>query len=279
MTAENELPGTTGLPDAAVSLSQVPLIIEPDAEDPDFAAVMVDATVAGRPYRLLLDTGAARTTLGADEYTSALRPAGEDASSAAFGSQATQPVVTVTDVVIGPLRIAELNVTRSGRGAGQVLGMDVIGRNCCHFQLEAGLLGLEAPPGVTAGCELELGRRGHIYLDVHWPGASGRACWDTGAGATVVDRGFWLAHPDLFEQVGASAGTDANGDRSETPLLLMTGPVIGDRAFARHKAVAVDLSGVNSAADQPMDLILGYPTIRQADWLFDFPARRWTLTS
>jgi hypothetical protein len=28
-----------------------------------------------------------------------------------------------------------------------------------------------------------------------------------------------------------------------------------------------------------MDLILGYPTIRQADWLFDFPARRWTLTN
>jgi hypothetical protein len=27
-----------------------------------------------------------------------------------------------------------------------------------------------------------------------------------------------------------------------------------------------------------MDLILGYPTIRQADWLFDFPARRWAVT-
>ena len=140
-------------------------------------------------------------------------------------------------------------------------------------------MGLEEPPGITAGCELELGRRGHVYLDVRWPGARGRACWDTGAGATVVDRGFWLAHPDLFEQVGVSAGTEASGDRAETPLLLMAGPVIGGRSFASHKAVAVDLSGVNSAADQPMDLILGYPTIRQADWLFDFPARRWTLTS
>jgi hypothetical protein len=31
--------------------------------------------------------------------------------------------------------------------------------------------------------------------------------------------------------------------------------------------------------EYPMDLILGYPTLRQADWLFDFPAKRWTLTN
>ena len=49
--------------------------------------------------------------------------------------------------------------------------------------------------------------------------------------------------------------------------------------FGPHQAVAVDLSRVNSTLEYPMDLILGYPTIRQADWLFDFPARRWTLTN
>jgi hypothetical protein len=58
----------------------------------------------------------------------------------------------------------------------------------------------------------------------------------------------------------------------------MAGPVIGQRTFGSHKVVAVDLSGVNSTLDYPMDLILGYPTIRQADWLFDFPARRWAVT-
>jgi hypothetical protein len=39
----------------------MPLIIEPDLDDPDCAEVLVDGTVAGRPYRFLLDTGAART--------------------------------------------------------------------------------------------------------------------------------------------------------------------------------------------------------------------------
>ena len=122
-------------------------------------------------------------------------------------------------------------------------------------------------------------RRGHVYVTLNWPGVRAQACWDTGAGATVVDRAFWLSHPELFEQTGVSTGTDASGQQADTPLLLMAGPVIGQHAFSRHKAVAVDLSPVNRTLEHPMDLILGYPTIRQADWLFDFPARLWTITA
>jgi hypothetical protein len=258
---------------------QVPLIIEPDPDDPDFASVLVDATVAGRPYRLVLDTGAARTQLDADDYTLSLTAVREDRSSAAFGGQVTDPVVTVTELAAGPLRVPALDVTRSEHRLGNRLGMDVLGQHRWHFRLAAGVLDLAAP-GHETRHELLLGRRGHPYVEVSWPGGvSGLACWDTGAGATVVNRAFWLDHPDLFEPIGTSVGTDGHGEQAETPLLLVAGPVIGQRAFGRHKAVAVDLSGVNSTLDYPMDLILGYPTIRQADWLFDFPARRWAVTS
>jgi hypothetical protein len=74
-----------------------------------------------------------------------------------------------------------------------------------------------------------------------------------------------------------SAGTDATGATVETPLVLLAGAVIGGRWFGRHKAAVVDLSGANSTLELPMDLILGYPALRQADWLFDFPASRWTV--
>ena len=66
--------------------------------------------------------------------------------------------------------------------------------------------------GIQAENDLLLDRRGHIYVDVHWPGVSGRACWDTGSGATIVDRDFWIGHPELFEQIGVSVGTDGNGE-------------------------------------------------------------------
>jgi len=263
----------------APRMHRVDLVVEPDPGDPDFAEVLVDATIAGRPYRLLLDTGAARSQLPADEYTRALPAAGEEESSAALGGPATEPLVTVTELAVGPVRLATLDVTRTERAGPGLLGMDVLGRYCCRFQLAAGTLELGRPPGIQPGSPFLRGPRGHVYLDVSWPGAAARACWDTGAGATIVDRAFWLRHPGLFTQVGTSHGTDARGNEAETPLLLMTGPVIGQHAFPAHKTVAADLSAVNSTLEYPMDLILGYPTISQASWLFDFPAGRWTATS
>jgi Aspartyl protease len=253
-------------------MPELPLIVEPDTGEPDFATVMVDATIAGRPYRLVLDTGAARTQLNADEYTSSLHPGSGGASSAASNRSATGPIVTVTDVVIGPLRRVELDVSRTEHGRRNTLGMDLLGHYRCHFQLGAGVVELETPSGVRGGHALARGPRGDVYVDVRWPGVTGQARWDTGSGRTIVDRDFWLSHPDLFEHAGASDGNGA-------PLLLMAGPVIGGREFSPHKAVAVDLSRVKAAVDHPIDLILGYPTIRQADWLFDFPDGRWMLTS
>lgn len=260
---------------------RVPLITEPDPDDPGCATVLVEGTVAGRPYCFVLDTGAARTQLEADEYTAAQPMVAQDISAGAFGGRTADQVVTVTDLVIGPLRAATLEVARvpGGRPApGNVLGMDVLGRYACHFRLGAGVLEVVAGPCARADQELLIGPRGHPYVGVHWPGVTARACWDTGAGATLVNRDFWRAHPELFEPAGTSTGTDSTGAQAETPLLQMAGPVIGHRAFTGHSAVAVDLSGVNAGLAYPMDLILGYPTLRQADWLFDFPAKRWALT-
>jgi gag-polyprotein putative aspartyl protease len=264
-------------------VGQIPLIIEPDVDEPDFASVMVDATVAGRPYRLMLDTGAGQTNLDADDYTRGLTAVGEDSSAGVFGTQVIYPVVTVADLAVGPLRLASLDVRRgenvkAEHAVSGVLGLDVLGRYRCHFRLDAGILDVDPSPGAELENELLMDRRGHVFVEVHWPGISGRALWDTGSGPTIVNHAFWIGHPELFEQIGVSEGLDASGERAETPLLLIAESQIGQRTFGRHKAVAVDLSHVNSTSDYPMDLILGYPTQRQADWLFDFPARRWALT-
>jgi predicted aspartyl protease len=261
---------------------QVPLIIEPEPDDPGGAIVMVDGTVAGRPYRFVLDTGAARTQLETDEYTAALATVADDSSAGAFGGSVTHSVVTITDLAVGPLRAATLAVRRAEPGGPHqrnLLGMDVLRRYRCHFRLDAGVLELDQPRDHPADQVLRSSSRGHPYVDVRWPGVTGHACWDTGSSATIVNRDFWRAHPELFEETGTTSGTDGSGTQAETPTLLMAGPVIGQRAFADHRAVAVNLSGANSTTDYPMDLILGYPTLRQADWLFDFPAQRWTLTS
>jgi predicted aspartyl protease len=260
-------------------VSQIPLIIHAEPDDPDCATIMVDGTVAGRPYRFILDTGAARTQLEADEYTCTLVATPGENSSGAFASH-SDPIVTVTDVAVGPLRVATLDVTRVSPIPPQLrnlLGMDVLRRCCCLFRLEAGLLDVEAPTDYQAERNLRMDSRGHVYVDVDWPGVTAQGCWDTGAGITIVNRDFWLAHPRLFEKIGTATGTDATGATLETPVVLMAEVVIGGCSFRKHKAAVVDLSHANSLIELPMDLILGYPTLCQADWLFDFPANRWTV--
>ena len=255
-------------------MAELALIVEPDRDEPSFARPYVDGTVAGQAYRFVLDTGGARTQLTTDEYTGSLPTVGADSSAGAFGGWASDPLVTVTDLVAGPLRAATLDVTRAA-GGPNVLGMDVLGQHRCVFRLDAGVVAVDEPDGVETGHDLLLGERRHPYVDLHWPGVTGRAVWDTGSGAYAGEPGFWLAHPELFEEAGSTSGTDSRGTRMETPLLRMAGPIIGGRGFRGHLVVAVDLSAANSTLSHPMDLIVGYPTIRQADWLFDFPARRW----
>jgi hypothetical protein len=261
-------------------MPQIPLVIQAEPDDPDCAAVMTDGTVAGRPYRFIVDTGAARTQLEADEYTGTLEAASVETSSGALASH-SDPVVTVTDVAVGPLRAATLDVTRVSPAPPRtrnLLGMDVLRGYRCRFRLQAGLLDVDAPADHQTDRDLRTDSRGHVYVDVHWPGVTGQACWDSGAGITIVNRDFRLAYPRLFEEAGTATGTDATGATLETPLVLMAQAVIGGRRFGRHRAAVVDLSHANSTIELPMDLILGYPTLEQADWLFDFPANRWTVT-
>jgi hypothetical protein len=257
---------------------RVPLIIEPDEDEPEFASIWVEATVASRPYRMLLDSGAARSQLPADDYTTDLAVAGRDSSSAAFGAAIDDAVVSVRELAVGSLRIPALDVTRGANGPA-LLGLDVLGRHRCHLRPSAAVLDLDGPDQARTASELHVGQRGHAHVELAWPGVNALGCWDTGASATVVDVGFWRRNPGLFTEVGSSAGTDARGDQADTPMLRMAAPQIGGRKFRSHRVAAVDLTPLNSTLDIPVDLIIGFPTIRQADWFIDFPALRWSITT
>jgi Aspartyl protease len=254
---------------------RIPLIIVPDPADPGCATVLVDGTVAGRPYRFILDTGAVRTQLEADEYTCALPPLVAEVSSGVFGARA-DPIVTVRDVVVGPLRAAALDVTRVNLGRN-VLGLDMLYPHSCLLRLSAASLDVGVAADRIPGQVLRTASTGHVYLDVCWPGIAARACLDTGSGITVVNRDFSLAHPSLFEEIGTSVSTDAAGKTVKTRVVLMAEAMIGGRLFGRHEAAVVDLSHANAALGLAMDMILGYPTLCRADWLLDFPGGRWAV--
>jgi hypothetical protein len=64
----------------------------------------------------------------------------------------------------------------------------------------------------------------------------------------------------------------------ETPMFIMAETTIGGHTFPPRRVAGVDLSQVNATIEVPMDLILGYSTMRKANWLFDFPQRKWAIS-
>lgn len=259
------------------------LIIEPDPEDVEAAQVFVDGTIDGRPYRFLLDTGAARTCVQFDAYTSTLGSAGASRSSGPF-AHTTEDLITVPCIELGPIAKQHVLVARVapvGSALGSLIGMDLLKDVCCHFLFDDHRVVVDPPdePGVaTAAQALFLDRVGHPYVAVQFDNVLAQAVWDSGAGITVADLTFIRQHPTLFHHAGQSRGTDATGATMQTPMFTMVAATIGTQLFPPHTVAGVDLSPVNATIDVPMDLILGYSTLKKANWWFDFPRRRWAVT-
>ncbi|GHO67458.1 hypothetical protein KSC_063500 [Ktedonobacter sp. SOSP1-52] len=257
------------------------LIIKPDEEDSDAAEVLVDGTIGGSPYRFLLDTGAATSSITSDDYTSTFDCIEKRDSSGVFAAGHLE-LIRVPMIELGP--ICKHNVLLSRVEANHsvranLIGMDLLKDSCCYFLFDEQRVVIQDEPESSSPFqELILDKKFHPYVTLRFGEIEAAAVWDTGAGITLADMSFIKKYPAFFQEVGQSQGTDSTGAQVETPLFIMTSPIIGNYAFSPHKVAGVDLPHVNSHIDIPMDLILGYTTLRQANWLFDFPRKRWAIS-
>lgn len=260
-------------------MSSIPLIVISDPDEPGAAEIYVEGSVNSAPRRFLLDTGAARSSVAADAFSETLPTAGEHHSSGTF-SHTVDDLVIVDQLTVGPIQRTGFQITRAREhtsARASLIGMDILKDHCCHFRFDRQRLDVDTNPA-TAGAPftpLTLDQKFHPYVTVRLGEVSANAVWDTGASLTVVDLNFIRAHAAHFSAAGHSIGTDANGTQVETAMYLMDAAQIGGRTFPPHRVAAVDLSPVNAAIEIPMDLIVGYNLYSQANWLFDFPNRRW----
>ncbi len=260
------------------------LIIKPDADEAEAAEIYVDGSVGGRVYRFLLDTGAGKSSVVADEYTATFASAKQHQSSGVF-AQHSEDLITVPSIQVGSISRENFTLVRAAPipGAGErssLIGMDLLKDFRLHFCFDDARVSVDADDLVPEADlhDLIVDDRFHPYVAVEFGEASANAVWDTGASLTVVDLNFVKKYPAYFREVGHSTGTDATGAQMETPTFLMAASQIGGQAFAPCRAAGVDLSGVNATLKLPMDLILGYNMLRFANWLFDFPRKKWAIT-
>src|SRR5215216_273616 len=149
----------------------------------------------------------------------------------------------------------------------------------CYFQFDENRVWVDEVVDESTGFrELIFDSRFHPYIPVQLGIAHANAVWDTGASITVVDASFMEKHPAFFQEAGQSTGIDSTGAEVETPMFTMREVRIGNYFFPSQRVARVNLSQVNATIEIPMDLILGYPALSKANWLFDFPRKRWAIT-
>ena len=267
-------------------MGEFSLIIKPDADEAEAAEIYVDGSAGGRAYRFLLDTGAGKSSVVADEYTTTFASAKQHQSSGVFANS-SDDLITVPSIKVGSISRENFTLVRAASipGAGErssLIGMDLLKDFRLHFFFDDARVSVDADDlGLEVGADLldlMMDDRFHPYVTVEFGATSAKAVWDTGASLTIVDTNFVRKYPELFQAVGQSTGTDATGAQMETPMFRMTELVIGGQSFAPHRAAGVDLTAVNATLEVPMELILGYSTLRQANWWFDFPRRQWAVT-
>jgi hypothetical protein len=264
-------------------MAEVKLIIKPDEEEAEAAEVYVDGKLDGKDYRFLFDTGAARSSVISDRYTATLKSVGQHSSSGVF-TASSEDLITIGSIEIGPIAKHDFTLTRASAGAvgkTSLIGMDLLKDYRCHFFFNESRVFVDSsdsPVGDYAFEPLLFDKKFHPHVDVQFGDAHAYAVWDTGASLTVVDMNFINKHLDFFEEVGQSAGTDSTGTTVQTPMFIMSRTVIGKQVFPPHKVAGVDLLQVNATVEMPMNLIVGYSTYRKADWLFDFPHKRWVIS-
>lgn len=251
----------------------LPLLMEPDPDDPELVSLFVDGTIDGRPYRLLLDTGAAQSELMADEFTSTLEVAGHKRSSGVFGASATSELVVLSRLAIGSIEKTDLIVVRfTGKNRQNLVAMDFLGDMTLIIDFDHSEVGFAHGGSLPTRWPLRRSPRGHPFLDVEFPGVTGQACWDTGAAVTVVHTHFITENASLFTPVGSNIGFDSTGVSREMPMYRMTAATVGGITLAAHTVAAVPLP----QDAMPMDVVLGYPALRQYNWTMDFPLNRWS---
>ncbi len=262
-------------------MGELKLIVKPDEEEGEGAELFVDGLIGGNAFRFLLDTGASRTCILRDDYTAAFPITDQSHSSGVFATH-SEDLIIVPSIEVGSISRQNFTVARSEANphVRNLIGMDLLKDFCCHFRFDENRVILDPD---TAALDLDLqplllDQKSHPYVDVHFGRQAAKAVWDTGASITIADMTFIQQHPEFFQPVGQSTGTDSTGTQVETPMFLTPETIIGSDTFAPVRVAGVDLSPVNAMLEVPMDMILGYTTLSQANWLFDFPRKQWAIS-
>lgn len=263
-----------------MSQSRIHLFYKFDDDHMDTAEVWIDGHVNGLEHKFILDTGCATTSLFYNDFSSQFPSRGEREYSSAFG-KAMSDYIQIESIGAGPIQEKQIQIarTRDGGNDKNLFGMDLLKNSILHFLPKDNAVDvLSVRPENIDLKDLYLDSGSIPFVEIDFLDKKAIAVWDTGAGITIVDSKFFNDHRNLFDSGGKTTGTDSAGHTFETEIFLMKPINIGGYKFPAHRIVPLNLNHIGHKTGRGMDFILGYSTLMHANWLMDFPNRKWAIT-
>ena len=256
------------------------LLIQFDDDSQETAEVYVEGKIQGVACRFLLDTGCARTSLNFDDFSSNFEKVGSNESSGIF-CKTHYDEIKVDSLEFGDFIETNVILSRAREGEldRKLLGMDILKKYSLNFSF------LNKKVEVNQGLSLKNLIMNELILDkgsipqiaFKFADSDVLGVWDSGASVTLADINFINKHHSMFEKVGSELGTDSTGKQMETPMYIMKPITLGNQELPAHKVAGVNLSNITSNSEIPMVFVFGYSTLSKANWLFDFPQKKWAI--
>ena len=151
------------------------------------ARFLLTGSIGGNQYRFLLDTGAARSCITFDDYTSTF-PSIEKSNSSGVFAKSSDDLITVPNIAVGPISKQNFTLARTAEKDPHIknlIGMDLLKDLCCHFFFDENRVLVDYGRWLWNSTirfkTCFLTARFHPYVDVQFGTSVAKAVWDTGA--------------------------------------------------------------------------------------------------
>lgn len=124
--------------------------------------------------------------------------------------------------------------------------------------------------------DLEIGKKGHILLNVAIENKSYTSIWDTGAGLTTIDKKLISENPDNFTFIQETEGDDCNEASLKLNLYLAKHLHVGNILLKDLKVLVHEFEPISNALGEQIDMALGFNALILKDWKFDLANKTWS---
>lgn len=255
-----------------LQVDSIPLIIS--ASGPNSRLIEIDVQVDEQLQRLLFDTGAASSSVGATPFTNRYPVQSSSESEGVSGKSQACDIIQPKRVVVGKHVFYQPKLKRCARG---LFGIDFLRNLAFRIDMKSSEFAIiEKLPLGQRRYRLKQLRAGHITIPMNIGAANTNGFFDTGADITVVDADFMQQHAEDFDFVRPDTGIDGNGNTIKSGIYRCRIMEIGPLKLRNVEVAVFDFGDPMRQEMDRIPIILGTDAIAKAQWNFDLAAAQWS---